>query len=169
MNDGLRAVAPCRTIDTSRSGGPRFAIPPRAQRVRSVTTFARLILVIDPDPDFLGFMGTLLEDEGHRVDLAASSADARAALAARRPDLIISDLRVWPIPAGEVPRLLATDPQTRGIPVLLCSVAVDEVRDAVAALSPASIDILGKPFAIEELLERVDRLLAQGPRQSAGD
>lgn len=130
---------------------------------------ARQILVIDYDADFLSFMAALLEDEGHRAELAASVVEARAALAARRPDLIISDVRVWELPPRELLALLATDPQTRAIPVLLCTVAAREVQELLDASPAPQLDLIAKPFAIEELLERVKRLLEQGPRQSAGD
>jgi CheY-like chemotaxis protein len=133
-----------------------------------VIAVARQILVIDYDADFLSFMAALLEDEGHRVDLAPSVAQARAVLAQRRPDLIVSDLRVWNLPAGELIALLATDPQTRTIPVLLCTVAAREVAELLDPAAP-QLELIAKPFAIEDLLERVNRLLERGPRQSAGD
>jgi DNA-binding response OmpR family regulator len=134
-----------------------------------VTALARQILVIDADVDFLSFMAALFEDEGHRVALAASVAEARCVLAERRPDLIISDLRVWRLPARELLPLLSADPQIHGIPLLLCSVAAQEVQHLIDVAASSHTDVLAKPFAIEELLERVNRLLEQAPAQSAGD
>lgn len=50
------------------------------------------ILVVEDDPDTLEFMALMLRGWGYVCDVAASGAEALAAVTANCPDVIISDL-----------------------------------------------------------------------------
>ena len=56
--------------------------------------------------------------------------------------------------------MLYLDPETRTIPVILCSAATRQVQEAVPSLAAKGILWLEKPFELEkllELLEGIDR------------
>ncbi|MEW6071577.1 MAG: response regulator [Planctomycetota bacterium] len=53
---------------------------------------AKLVLVVDDEPDTLVFLTTLLEDHGFATVSATNGDEARAAVERRRPDLISLDI-----------------------------------------------------------------------------
>lgn len=119
---------------------------------------ARHVLVVDDDETFLDFMATLLRSEGYAVEVAASVAEAEAKLRGARPDVLMSDL--WMV--GEPPfalldRLTAL-PDAADLPVILCTAAVHEVEAATAWLAGRRVEVLLKPFDIEEVFACLERL-----------
>lgn len=104
-----------------------------------------------------GLLRRSLEEEGHEVRLAATLEEARQALAVsdRSPELLIVDRM---LPDGDGLRLVqqlrrAGDPR----PALVLT-ARDRVDDRVEGLHSGADDYLGKPFALAELLARVEAL-----------
>ncbi len=124
-----------------------------------MTHTPRRILVVDDAPDFLGFMETLLTSEGYAVAVAGSAPALRERLLIERPDLVIADVRMPGLAAFAVLDLLAADAKTRDIPVLLCTGAIQEVDEAAERLRRAGIEVLIKPFDIDDLLQLVARRL----------
>lgn len=122
------------------------------------------ILVIDDAPEFREFVSVLLGGEGYRVAAAASAAEARAHIAAERPHLVMCDARHGVLPPFAVFEQLRSDPATRGIPLLLCTGAVAEVEQHAHELARAGVEVLLKPFDIDDLLARVARLCGSPSR-----
>ncbi|HZU78098.1 MAG TPA: response regulator [Dehalococcoidia bacterium] len=122
----------------------------------------RTVLVIDADPDFLQFMRDLLGDEGHRVETADSVAAARARLQAVQPDAVISSLSVWGRDTELAGTVLVGDPQLAGIPLLVCSADINGLERLRGVAREAGLGLLAKPFAIDDLLDQLDRLLDRG-------
>jgi two-component system nitrogen regulation response regulator NtrX len=50
------------------------------------------ILVVDDETDIRELIGGILEDEGYEARLAANSDDALAAIAERRPSMVVLDI-----------------------------------------------------------------------------
>ncbi|MCU1678027.1 MAG: response regulator transcription factor [Frankiales bacterium] len=75
-------------------------------------------------------------------------------------DLVITDIRMPGLTGLEflVAVRAATD-----VPVIVVS-AADDVETRVRALDSGAVDFIGKPFAVEELLARVRRVLRHAPR-----
>jgi serine/threonine protein kinase/CheY-like chemotaxis protein len=74
------------------------------------------------------------------------------------PDVMVVDVMMPGISGIELLRQVRKDPSLGTTPVLLLS-ALDEARDRVHGLNQGADDYLGKPFDIDELVARVDRLL----------
>lgn len=118
------------------------------------------ILVIEDDARVAEHIGKGLKSAGHVVTLES---DGRAGLlraAADRFDMIVVD-RMLPHVDGLtiVQTIRATGDAT---PVLFLS-ALGEVDERVAGLRAGGDDYLTKPFAMSELLARVDVLARRGP------
>jgi CheY-like chemotaxis protein len=64
------------------------------------------ILVIDDDGFYRGLMERALTDEGHHVVAAQNGVEGIASYQRRRPDLVITDMRMPGIGGGEVIRTL---------------------------------------------------------------
>ncbi|MBI3932891.1 MAG: response regulator [Acidobacteria bacterium] len=114
-----------------------------------------VVLVVDDEPDFLRVMRTYLEEEGFSV-LTAMTAGEGAEIASRRhPDVILLDLLLPDRSGLDLLRSLKEDPGTRGIPVLVVSIA----NDSPKALSLGAAECLMKPVDRLSIVSRVKRLL----------
>lgn len=116
------------------------------------------ILIVDDSVEYLNFMQLLLRTEGFSAEVASSVAAMEQQLEATTPDLIISDVRMPGNQAFAVLDRLQSEERTRAIPVLLCTGAVQEVRERAGLLDSDRIDVLFKPFDIDVLLGRITRL-----------
>lgn len=129
-------------------------------RPASTALSGKRILIVDDSVEYLNFMQLLLGAEGFRAEIAESSAALRQQLGHFLPDLVISDVRMPGDAAFAVLDVLEASELTRRIPVLLCTGAVQDVEQQAGRLQRQNLDVLLKPFDIEELLTRVQRLCA---------
>ena len=112
------------------------------------------ILVVDDDPHSLALLTGILSGEGYCVCSADSGEVALASIAARRPELILLDIRMPGIDGFEVCRRLRQDEETRDIPIVFLS-AAGEAEERVEGLRLGAVDFISKPFSRDELLARV--------------
>jgi two-component system, OmpR family, response regulator MprA len=116
------------------------------------------ILVVDDERAVRDSLRRALELQGYQVDLAADGAEALARLEANgQPDAVILDILMPGIDGLEVCRRIREEGNE--VPVLMLT-ARDAVGDRVAGLDVGADDYLVKPFAPDELVLRVRRLLA---------
>jgi len=115
------------------------------------------ILVVDDSPTERWFLTDLLLRGGYQVATAANGEEAMVKVRAERPGLIVLDV-VMPGQNGfQVTRALSRDPETQGIPIILCS-SKDAEIDRIWGLRQGARDYMTKPVRAEELLERVAQL-----------
>jgi DNA-binding response OmpR family regulator len=121
------------------------------------------VLVVDDDADLRKLLSELLEAVGHPVVQAATGAGALALARATPPALVLLDVHLPDISGYEVCRVLR---ETLGeqLPILFVSGARTESYDRVGGLLLGADDYVVKPFAKDELLARVRRLLARSAR-----
>ena len=113
------------------------------------------ILVVEPDSVSAAVLEDRLRVSGHQVRLLAGGSPVEAARE-QQADLVILDTGAEP--AVEALRDLRAQPDTRTLPVLALSDR-GEPADRVAALRAGADDYLARPFDLEELLIRAERLL----------
>ena len=118
------------------------------------------LLVVDDDDDFRTFVADLLRGAGHPVVEAATGNGALAHARAERPALIVLDVHLPDISGYEVCRELR-DEFGDLLPILFVSGERTESYDRVGGLLLGADDYVVKPFASDELLARVRRLLAR--------
>jgi DNA-binding response OmpR family regulator len=53
-------------------------------------------------------------------------------------------------------------PQTRHVPMIVCSAATDDLQQHEALLNEYGVDVLPKPFDLDTLLEKVEAGLTKG-------
>ena len=124
------------------------------------------LLVVDDDPGQRSLVETFLRSQGHRVETAASGADALKRAESAPPALVISDVRMPGMTGLEL--LRAVKRAHPGLPVLLVT-AYAGVRDAIGAIRDGAADYLEKPIDLDELAALVRRLLNTGGPRPAGD
>ncbi len=116
------------------------------------------ILVVDDDEGFRDAMTGILESAGYEPITVAGGEDGLRAARSERPRLVILDVCLPDLCGYEVCRQLK-DGFGDGLPVLFVSGVRTESFDRVAGLLIGADDYLGKPFAADELLARVRRLV----------
>jgi len=120
------------------------------------------VLVVDDEPRIARFISRALTSHGHTVEAARTGEEALLKAAEHDFALVILDLLLPGIDGHTVLReLLAQDCTAR---VLVLS-AVGDVESRVQCLRAGAVDYLAKPFAVAELLARVDSRLAEAPAQ----
>ena len=117
----------------------------------------RRVLVADDNADMREYLRRLL---GTRwaVETVANGHDALEAMAAHRPDLVLSDVMMPVLDGFGLLAAVRADPALRELPVVLLSArAGEEAR--IEGLEAGATDYIVKPFAARELLARVEALL----------
>jgi two-component system, OmpR family, response regulator len=126
-----------------------------------------VIGVCEDDDALRGILRAALEREGNEVRATASGADAVRAFADEMPDALILDIGLPDADGRDVCQAL----RARGVtaPVLFLT-ARDGLQDRLSGFHAGGDDYLCKPFAIAELLVRLDaliRLAGQTPQPAA--
>jgi DNA-binding response OmpR family regulator len=117
------------------------------------------LVVADDDPDILGLLERRLSRRGYEVVIATDGRAALEVVLRTRPDAVVLD-RLMPAMSGEeVCAALKADERTAAIPVVLLSAHASE-REIVEGFGAGADDYLTKPFDLEELDERLKRLVA---------
>jgi CheY-like chemotaxis protein len=127
------------------------------------------ILAGDDSPDILVLLRDILEGEGYRVTVrtdALSLADIKMV----KPDLVILDhmLEDGAGSGWELLRQLRRDTELSELPVVVCTGAVQQVRDGREELERLGAEVVLKPFNIEHLLVAVRRFWPDEPATRAG-
>ena len=114
------------------------------------------VLVVDDEQDIRDLVSGVLEDEGYATRTAADSGEALAALADRRPSLVLLD--VW-LQGSKLDGLQLLDEikqRDPSLPVLVIS-GHGNLDTAVAAIRQGAADFIEKPFEAGHLLHLVNR------------
>ena len=120
----------------------------------------RSIVVVDDDRQLAELMREFLTDEGYRVTVCAHGDQAFAVIRSLLQDLIILDVRMAEIGGLGVLYLLSTDPQTRRIPVLMCTaVSAGEMQPWQDVLDEKGVPVLYKPFELDQLANHIASML----------
>ncbi|HUS15341.1 MAG TPA: response regulator [Chloroflexia bacterium] len=132
---------------------------PAAQPVDGAPGPARLVLIVEDEPDNREIIRSVVEDiMGHAAALAADGEDALAAIGETAPDLILMDLMMPILNGFEAIRALKNDPATASIPVIAVS-ALSRARDQQQALDVGADDYISKPFDLDLLANKITALL----------
>ena len=114
------------------------------------------IVIIEDDLRVSGFLERGLKSEGFLVQCCSDGKDAIDLVLQVQPALIILDRMLPNVDGIE----LCTRMRAKGITAkILMLSALNEVPDRVLGLNRGADDYLGKPFAFEELLARIQALL----------
>jgi DNA-binding response OmpR family regulator len=117
------------------------------------------LVVADDDSDILRLLERRLSRRGYRVVTAGDGNAALDAVRSTAPDAVVLD-RLMPAMSGEeVCAALKADERTAAIPVVLLSAQASE-REIVESFGVGADDYLTKPFDLDELDDRLRRLVA---------
>jgi CheY-like chemotaxis protein len=115
------------------------------------------VTVVNDHPEFLLLLTEFLTDEGYEVITIPKHQGAFEQIKASKPEVVICDLIFDNMPVGwALLDMLYLDPETRPIPLVLCSAATREVQQVAPSLAAKGIIWLEKPFELEALLNLLD-------------
>ncbi len=121
---------------------------------------ARRVLVVDDQPEIREVTETILAGAGYEVGTAEDGEEALGRVRRERFDLVLLDVNMPGMDGWETLRLLRADPALGSLPVAMFTVKT-EVRDKVHGIQEGAIDYITKPFDVDDLLLRVERILGR--------
>jgi DNA-binding response OmpR family regulator len=113
------------------------------------------ILVADDDPAIVDSIQYLLEDEGYEVDTTVDGATV-GKMFETQPNLLLLDIWMSGQDGRDICKALKAQDTTKHIPIIMISANKD--TEQIARESGAN-DFLGKPFDIDDLLEKIRKQL----------
>ncbi len=116
------------------------------------------LLIVEDDPDVAEMLNAYFQVQGYEVVTVYWGGDAIKIGRARRPDLVILDIRLPDIDGYEVARQLRENRRTKDVPIIFLT----ERRarsDRLQGLELGADDYITKPFDIQELRLRVRNAL----------
>ena len=116
------------------------------------------ILIVDDEADIRELIAGILQDENYETRLAHHADSALAAIADRRPNLVILDIWLQGSRLDGLDLLNLIQEQHPGVPVVIIS-GHGNVETAVSAIKRGAYDYIEKPFNADRLLVVVARAL----------
>ncbi len=113
------------------------------------------ILLVDDEPGIRLSVGDALRDAGHKVTIASDGAEAMAHVVSRVFDVVITDIRLPRTDGVTLFRKVRSESPTTDVILIT---AWGAVADAVAALKEGAHDYLTKPFDVDEIAIRLQRI-----------
>jgi len=118
-----------------------------------------LVLVVDDDRDIVGSISRVLKARGFAVMPAYDGKEAMAAVRRKRPHLMLLDLRMPEMDGYQVIQEIKTDHELSDIPIVVMTAhRIDHSRMGIIDMAAEQVP---KPFSAEEIVERVESLLAE--------
>ncbi|MCO5936286.1 response regulator [Mucilaginibacter sp. RB4R14] len=112
------------------------------------------IMIADDDPGIVDAIEMMLEFEGYSVTTTVDGAtvlDMKEEL----PDLLLLDIWMSGEDGRDICRKLKSETLTKNIPVIIISASRDIASSAMAA---GADDFLAKPFEMDVLLQKIEKL-----------
>lgn len=119
----------------------------------------KTILIVDDDRELIDGLRALLEKQGYRVTQANDGHQAKTVIYNQRPDLVILDMMMPRMGGYPVLEHFRGKPDT---PPIIMITANEGSRHKAYAEYLGVVDYIRKPFAMERLLEAVNKALGSG-------
>jgi len=126
----------------------------------------KTILIVDDDTELSDGLRIILERQGYRVLQARDGQQGKSLIYQHRPDLVILDMMMPRM--GGYPVLEHFRDKTDAPPIIMITANEGSRHKAYAEYLGVK-DYIRKPFAMERLLESVERGLAGQFEAEAGD
>jgi response regulator RpfG family c-di-GMP phosphodiesterase len=114
------------------------------------------ILVLEDEKDIQSLVIAMLKIRGFTADIAGCVADARAAMAKARYDVMLVDVH---LPDGS--GLGLTEPGHPDAPLIIVMTGSNDIQTAVQAIRNGAIDFITKPFTVGHFLQRIDKAIEE--------
>src|SRR5665213_2124735 len=119
--------------------------------------FTKESLIVDDSPTERHVLNDLLTKSGYEVVASDNGEDAILKARLLKPDLILMDVVMPGLNGFQATRAISRDPETRAIPVILCTSKSQET-DKIWGMRQGARDYVIKPINREELLAKIQAL-----------
>ncbi|WP_257458528.1 response regulator [Archangium lipolyticum] len=114
----------------------------------------RHVLIVDDEPDIANVLAELLGEEGFDVRVVHDGRQALAAMAEKKPDLLITDLMMPRMDGHTLIREVRGSEALRDLPILVMSAGTLD-----RSLVTPKTRFLPKPFEFDRMLEVITHLV----------
>ena len=114
----------------------------------------RKILIVDDSPTERHVLNDMLTKSGYEVVASDNGEDAIHKSKSLKPDLILMDVVMPGLNGFQATRAISRDPDTRSIPIILCTSKSQET-DKIWGMRQGARDYIVKPVNRDELLEKI--------------
>ena len=118
------------------------------------------ILIAEDEPDIRELVAFVLRFAGHEVTATPNGEEALNQAGIIIPDLILMDVRMPKMTGYDACRAMKADPKLKDIPVVFLSAKWQD-SEIETGLEAGAEEYLLKPFAPDQLTERVKAILAK--------
>ena len=119
---------------------------------------SKRILVVEDQPDNRQIIRDMLADTGYEITEAENGAEALAAIAKARPDLILMDIQLPVMDGYAATHRIKTDPALKSIPIIaVTSYALS--GEEKKAREAGCDDYVPNPYSPQQLLAKIRRYL----------
>lgn len=118
------------------------------------------ILIAEDEPDIRELVAFTLRFAGHEVVSGSNGEEAVLIASREMPDLILMDVRMPRMTGYDACRVMKASPLLKDIPVVFLS-AKGQDSEIQTGLDAGAEEYLLKPFAPDQLTERVEAILAK--------
>src|SRR5919108_5608039 len=116
------------------------------------------IMVVEDDVAASTFIAEVLKIAGYEAIVVNDSSKAMEIANSVLPQAILLDLMMPPPDGFKLCRMLRADPTFQRTPILIVT-ALDNTDSKIVAIGAGANDYLVKPFQIDDLIAKVQRLL----------
>lgn len=128
---------------------------------------ARRVIYIEDDPEMIDLVTMILSRRGFTVKGAHGGRKGLDMVVQEIPHLILLDLMMPGMDGWEVYQQIKGNEATKNIPVIVITAKAQPI-DRVLGLHIAKVDdYISKPFRPQELIESVEKVLANAPQQGS--
>lgn len=124
------------------------------------------LLIVDDEPDVTELLKYNLEQEGHQCKVLNDPVRFVGLVRDYQPDLIILDIMMPELNGMQLCHIAKADPVMKEIPIIFLT-ARNEIDDRIKGLKAGADDYISKPFDMQELLLRVDRVLMRNQQSTS--
>jgi twitching motility two-component system response regulator PilH len=139
----MRAPIPAGEVAGAKKQGRKMSI--------------RKILIVDDSPTERHVLNDMLTKSGYEVVASDNGEDAILKAKSLKPDLILMDVVMPGLNGFQATRAISRDPDTRSIPIILCTSKSQET-DKIWGMRQGARDYIVKPVNRDELLEKIAAL-----------
>ena len=123
---------------------------------------AKLIMVINDTEEILELFEMILTEEGYEVNLYSYQVRELDQVKKVNPDLLIVDQMIMDeSPGWQLVQKMKMDPTTANIPIVVCTAAINKIKELEGHLKEKNVQVVIKPFDIEELISAVKKGLGE--------
>jgi twitching motility two-component system response regulator PilH len=133
------------------------ALPGRGRREGWESMTIKRVLIVDDSPTERHVLNDMLTKAGYEVVASDNGEDAILKAKTAKPDLILMDVVMPGLNGFQATRAISRDPQTRLVPIIICTSKSQET-DKIWGMRQGARDYIVKPVRREELLAKITAL-----------